>query len=153
MHALAALVAALAGTACPVTPAHRVAGAPMPLVGPGPVYPGLTPEPVTLSAYDRKPGWLAAKTIWTWRPALTHRRTIVLVTGRRLDGAGAVRFQLGPQWDSAALTRQLRLDTTQTVGGFSNSTWGTTVTMILVRQPGCYALRVGAATIVIRAQR
>jgi hypothetical protein len=117
----------------------------MPLLGTGPVYPGLAPQPVTLSTYDRAPGWLAAKTIWAWPPQLVHRRTRVLVRAMRLDGAGDVRFQLGPQWGSAPLTRELHIDTTQTVGGFSGSRWGTTVTMILVKAPGCYAMTVTTA--------
>jgi hypothetical protein len=141
------LLAALAvGGTCPATHAARVPGAPMPLLGAGPVYPGLTPPPVRLSTYDRAPGWLAIKTIWAWPPRLLHRRTRVLVRAQRLDGLGPVRFQLGPQWDSAPLTRELRLDTTQPVGGFSNSSWGTTVTMILVKTPGCYALTLAAGS-------
>ncbi len=157
MSFLTILAAFAAGATCPATQPARVPGAPMALLGSGPIYPGLAPQPVKLSAYDRAPGWLAVKTIWTWPPALVHRRTRVLVRARRVDGAGAVRFQLGPQWDSAPLTRELRLDTTQTVGGFSNSRWGTTVTMILVKRPGCYAITLDTAarttTIVVRAER
>jgi hypothetical protein len=154
---LTLLVAFAFGATCPATQASRVPGAPMPLLGSGPVYPGLAAQPVRLSAYDRAPGWLAAKTIWAWPPRLVHRRTRVLVRARRLDGAGKVRFQLGPQWDSAPLTRELHLDTTQTVGGFSDSRWGTTVTMILVKTPGCYAMTLATATrtttVVFRLER
>jgi hypothetical protein len=152
---LTVIAALAAGATCAATPPAHVPGAPMPLLGSGPVYPGLAPQQVRLSAYDRAPGWLGVKTIWTWPPALVHRRTRVLVRARRIDGAGPVRFQLGPQWDSAPLTRQLHLDTTQTVGGFGGSRWGTTVTMILVKTPGCYALTLATAarttTIVFRA--
>ena len=151
------LAALVAGATCPATRPARIPGAPMPLLGSGPVYPGLAPQPVKLSSYDRAPGWLAAKTIWAWPPALVHRRTRVLVRARRLDGVGPVRFQLGPQWDTAPLTRVLHLDTTQTVGGFGDSRWGTTVTMILVKSPGCYAIMLDTATrtttIVVRAAR
>jgi hypothetical protein len=151
------LAAFAAGATCPVTQPARIPGAPMPLLGSGPVYPGLAPLPVKLSAYDRAPGWLATKTIWAWPPALVHRRTRVVVRARRLDGTGPVRFQLGPQWDTAPLTRVLQLDTTQTVGGFSNSRWVTTVTMILVKSPGCYAITLDTpkrtTTIVVRATR
>jgi hypothetical protein len=154
---LTVIAALVAGVTCPATQPARIPGAPMQLLGSGPVYPGLAPQPVKLGAYDRAPGWLAAKTIWAWPPALVHRRTRVLVRARRIDGAGPVRFQLGPQWDTAPLTRVLHLDTTETVGGFSGSRWGTTVTMILVRSPGCYAITLDTAmrttTIVIRATR
>jgi len=120
-------------------------------LGAGPAYPGASP----FSAYDRHPGWLAAKTIWVWPEKLISQRTRVLVRGLRLDGAGPVRFQLGPQWDSAPLTAQLRLDTTRVVGSYSNSRWGTTVAMLLVRTPGCYGLQLdtanGTSTIVVQA--
>lgn len=39
------------------------------------------------------------------------------------------------------MTTELRIDTTQVVGAFSNSSWGTTVTMLLARRPGCYGLQ------------
>jgi hypothetical protein len=107
------------------------------------------------SAEDGTPGWIAAKTIWAWPQSLIQRPTRVLVRGVRLDGSGNARFQLGPQWDSAPITSELRLVTSHTVGSFGHSTWGTTVTLIFVREPGCYALQLDSAhstsTIVIQA--
>lgn len=141
-----------AGARCPVTAAHRVdrgrlGGA----VGVGPVY----PLPSPFSRYDRYPSWLGSKTIWVWPTKLVNRSTRVLVRGRRLDAPGTMRFQLGPQWDTAPLATELRIDTTQTVGGFSDSTWGTTVTMLLARTRGCYGLQLdserGTSTIVVSA--
>jgi hypothetical protein len=144
-----------AGAPCPVTRPRTIAHAPMALLGAGPVYPGLAAKRVTFSSYDRAPSWLAAKTIWAWRPALISRRTRVLVRGRRLDRPGLMRFQLGPEWGSAPITRELHLDTTQTVGSFSTSNWGTTVTMLLIRTPGCYGLQLdserGTSTIIVDA--
>ncbi|HEY2073331.1 MAG TPA: hypothetical protein VGG88_07140 [Gaiellaceae bacterium] len=146
-----------AGAACPVTRPARLAGAPIALLGAGPVFPGLAPNPVRVDRYDLAPAWLGAKTIWAWPPALTHRHMLVLVRGLRLDGGGPVRFQLGPQWGSAPITRELRIDSTKTVGSFSGSRWGTTVTMILVKSPGCYGLQldssVGTTTVVVDARR
>ncbi len=142
------------GGNCPVTPTHaldhgRISGA----AGVGPVYPLLSP----FDPYSLQPGWLGAKTIWTWPTELRTKRLRVLVRGLRLDQPGELRFQLGPQWESAPLTRGLRLDTSRTVGSFSASTWGTTVTLLLVRTPGCYGLQLdskrGTSTIVVRAGR
>jgi hypothetical protein len=79
----------------------------------------------------------------------------VLVRGRRLDEPGTMLFQLGPQWDTAPLTRELRIDTAHTVGAFSNSTWGTTVSLLFAAAPGCYGLQLdsvqGTSVIVVNA--
>ncbi|MHB8469937.1 MAG: hypothetical protein ACYDCH_09310 [Gaiellaceae bacterium] len=140
-----------AGASCPVTARRPLDRNRLSGLGAGPAY----PLPVSFSRYDRRPAWLGAKTIWAWPPALKTRATRILVRGRRLDAAGPLRFQLGPGWDTAPLTTELRLDTTQTVGAFTGSTWGTTVTMLLVRSPGCYGLQLdtarGSTTIVIAA--
>ena len=143
-----------AGTRCPVSAVHsvdhgRIGGA----VGDGPIYPMPTP----FDRYDRHPGWLGSKTIWAWPRNLVTHGTRVLVRGRRLDRPGMTRFQLGPQWDTAPLTTELRIDTTRTVGGFSKSSWGTTVTMLLVRTHGCYGFQLdserGTSTIVLSTSR
>lgn len=140
------------GAACPASAPHsldrgRLSG----LVGPGPIY----PMPSPFSAYDRQPGWLASKTIWAWPPSLSTHAVRVLVRGIRLDQPGLIRFQLGPQWDTAPLTAELHIDTSHTVGSFIGSRWGTTVTILLVRTPGCYGLQVdsnrGTSTIIIDA--
>ena len=76
------------------------------------------------------------------------------------SGAGGLTARIDavpawPQWDAAPLTTELHIDTTQTVGGFSDSTWGAPVAMLLVRTPGCYGLQLdsepGTSTIVVRA--
>ena len=139
------------GAVCPVTKQHGLDRGHLTGVGTGPVY----PSPSFFSAYDRVPGWLGSKTIWTWPTALIAKQTRVLVRGIRLDAAGPMRFQLGPQWDGSRLT-ELHLDTTHVVGSFSNSRWGTTVTMLLVKTPGCYGLQLdtakGTSTIVVEAK-
>jgi hypothetical protein len=140
-----------AGASCPVTRQHKLDGGRLAGVGGGPVYPGAP----FFSTDDRHPGLLASKTIWAWPTRYVTHSTPVLVRGLRLDAAGAIQFQLGPQWDSAPLTRELHLVTSLTVGSYSNSTWGTTVTLLLVRTPGCYGLQLdspaGTSTIVFRA--
>jgi len=140
-----------AGARCPVTPTHRLDRGHISGVGVGPIY----PLPSPFGAYDRQPGWLGSKTIWAWPTELRTHAVRVLVRGRRLDRPRVMRFQLGPQWDAAPLSTELRIDTTQTIGGFSDSTWGTTVAMLLVRTPGCYGLQLdserGTSTIVVRA--
>jgi hypothetical protein len=143
-----------AGARCPVSAVHtldrgRLGGA----VGIGPIY----PMPSPFSRYDRHPSWLGSKTIWAWPPKLVTHATRVLVRGRRLDRPGPMRFQLGPEWDTAPLTTELHIDTTRTVGGFSDSRWGTTVTMLLVRTHGCYGLQLDSehrtSTIVVSVSR
>ena len=139
------------GASCPVSHARRVdrgrlAGA----LGLGPVYPlGSSFGPVGFHA-----GWLGSKTIWAWPSRLRTQVVRVLVRGRRLDRPGVLRFQLGPQWDTSPVTPELHIDTTRTVGGFSHSDWGTTVTLLLVRSHGCYGLQLdsdrGTSTIVLR---
>jgi len=44
-----------------------------------------------------------------------------------------------------AVRAELRIDTSQSVGSFSDSKWGTTVTMIFGRAPGCYGLQLDTA--------
>ncbi|MDH4344827.1 MAG: hypothetical protein OEW31_00670 [Thermoleophilia bacterium] len=140
-----------AGARCPVSRPHPLDHGRLGGAGPGPIHP--MPSPFTAS--DRHPGWLASKTIWAWPVRLKTHRERVLVRGRRLDRRGPVRFQLGPAWDTTTRTTELHIDTTRTVGSFSNSRWGTTVTLLLVRAPGCYGLQLDFArhteTIVIRA--
>jgi hypothetical protein len=64
-----------------------------------------------------------------------------------------MRFQLGPLRDSAPLTAELHIDTSRTVGSYSQSRWGTTVTMLHARTPGCYGLQLdserGTSTIIV----
>jgi hypothetical protein len=129
------------GAACPVSKAHPLDAGRLAGVGSGPIY----PMPSTFDAYDRKPGWLGSKTIWTWPTRLVQRPVRVLVRGVRLDAPGELRFQLGPQWDTTPLVRELRIDTSNTVGSFSNSAWGTTVTMLLARERGCYGIQLDTA--------
>jgi hypothetical protein len=56
----------------------------------------------------------------------------------------------GPNWGSP-LRSELRITTSQPVGSFSNSTWGTTVTMLFGRTPGCYGIQLdtGQGTTII----
>jgi hypothetical protein len=140
-----------AGAACPVSAPHPLDHGRLSGAGKGPIY----TFPSRLDPYDRHPEWLGSKTLWAWPTALIARGERVLVRGRRLDEPGTMGFQLGPQWDTAPLTAELRVDTSQTVGSFSVSRWGTTVTMLLVRAPGCYGLQLdsarGTSTIVLRA--
>jgi hypothetical protein len=136
------------GAVCPVSPTHSLDRGHLSGVGQGPIY----PMPSPFSAYDRRPGWLGSKTIWAWPTDLRSHAVHVLVRGIRLDRPGLMRFQLGPQWGSAP-TAELHVDTSQTVGSFSQSRWGTTVTMLLVRAPGCYGLQLdserGTSTIIL----
>jgi hypothetical protein len=125
------------GAPCPASHSHPLDRGHLAGLGAGPIYPLTSP----FDPYDRQPGWLGSKTIWTWPASLRTRPAYVLVRGRRLDQPGAMRFQLGPQWDTAPLTAELRIDTSRTVGSFGDSTWGTTVTMLLARTPGCYGLQ------------
>ena len=141
-----------AGARCPVTARHALDHGRLSGLGRGPVY----PTGFSFSTDRSHPGWLVSKTIWTWPAALRDKRVRVLARAGRLDGSGAVRFQLGPNWGSAPATRELRLDTTQTVGSWGRSRWGTTVMLLLVRKPGCYGLQLdtaaGTSKIVIRAR-
>jgi hypothetical protein len=120
-------------------------------IGRGPIY--AVPSP--FRPYDRQPGWLGAKTLWAWPPSLFSHPQRVLVRGVRLDRSGPLRFQLGPQWDAAPRTAELRLSTDDTVGSFAESRWRSTVTMLLVRAGGCYGLQIdaarGSSTIVVEA--
>ena len=142
-----------AGAACPVTPQRKLDGGRLAGSGTGPAY----PAPSFFSTDDRHPGLLASKTIWAWPTRYVTHATPVLVRGMRLDAPGAMQFQLGPQWDSVPVTRELHLVTNRTVGSYSTSTWGTTVTLLLVEAPGCYGLQLdspaGTSTIVVRAPR
>jgi hypothetical protein len=138
-----------AGATCPVSPKHSLGRGHLSGVGRGPIY----PRPSPFSAYDRRPGWLGSKTIWAWPENLRSHAVHVLVRGIRLDRPGRMRFQLGPSWDSAPLTPELHIVTSRTVGSYSQSRWGTTVTMLLARAPGCYGLQLdserGTSTIVL----
>lgn len=154
LHRALRLAPLAAGAACPVSPLRRLDHGRLQGAGRGPVY---TTGRVTFSRDSRHPKWLAAKTIWAWPTSLKSRPTRVLVRGLRLDQPGLMRFQLGPQWDSSPLTAELRIDTSQTVGAFSDSKWGTTVTLLFVRRPGCYGLQLDTAsatsTIIVRAPK
>ena len=152
LHRPLRLAPLAAGARCPVTPSHGLDRGRLSGAGAGPVY----PMPSPFSRYDRLPAWLGSKTLWAWPAALVTRRTRVLVRGLRLDRPGELQFQLGPGWDTAHATHELRLDTTRTVGSFSGTTWGATVTMLLVRTAGCYGLQLdsadGTSTIVVQAR-
>jgi hypothetical protein len=138
------------GALCPVTTPHLLVGG-LSGSGRGPIY----PLPTRFSAYDRMPGWLGAKTLWAWRPALRSRAVRVLVRGERLDRPGVLRFQQGPDWGSPR-TPELHIDTRFSVGSFGGVPWGATVTMLLVRKAGCYGLQLdsaqGTSTIVVKAR-
>jgi hypothetical protein len=139
------------GAVCPVSAVHPLDRGHLSGAGVGPIY----PLPSPFSSYDRQPGWLGAKTLWAWPTLLKGHPERVLVRGVRLDRPGSLRFQVGPQWASAPHTKELHIDTSQTVGSFGQSRWGATVTMLLVRTPGCYGLQLdsqrGTSTIVIDA--
>ena len=140
-----------AGASCPVTRGHRLGRQDLRGLGAGPAYPLL---PARFGADDRHGGWLAAKVLWSWPPALLRERTLVLVRGRRLDAPGPMRFQLGPDWGTP-LRAELRIDTSEPVGSFSDTPWGATVTSFAVRSRGCYGLQLDTArrarTIVVAA--
>src|SRR3954462_3464212 len=127
--------------ACPVSKLHLLDAGRLGGLGDGPIY----PNPSRFDAYGRKPGWLGSKTIWAWSPALVKRPVRVLVRGVRLDAPGVLRFQMGPGWDTAPIVRELRMDTGNTVGSFTNSKWGATVTMLLARKHGCYGVQLDSA--------
>ena len=139
-----------AGAACPVSKLHLLDAGRLGGLGDGPIY----PNPTRFDAYGRKPGWLGSKTIWAWSPALMKRPVRVLVRGVRLDAPGVLRFQMGPGWDTAPIVPELRMDTGNTVGSFTNSKWGATVTMLLARKHGCYGVQLdsarGTTTFVVR---
>lgn len=150
LHRPLQLKALKAGARCPVTPTHALDNGNLRGVGAGPAY----PMPSPFSAYDRFPGWIASKSLWAWPARYLKQPFKVLVRGRRLDRAGAMRFQLGPDW-GAPLRSELRITTSQPVGSFSNTTWGSTVTMFVARKHGCYGLQLdttrGTSIIVVRA--
>jgi hypothetical protein len=147
-----AVAAGAAHAACPVTPARPLDHGRLRGVGAGPVYAMPTP----FSPDGRHPGWLGSKTLWAWPTVLLTNGVHVVVRGRRLDGPGEMRFQLGPDWDTTPIARRLRIDTTNPVGDFGGSRWGATVSELLVRAPGCYELRLeserGTSTIVLRVR-
>lgn len=151
LHRALRLEPLAAGARCPVSPLHALDRGRLSGAGVGPVY----PLPSPFGPDGRHAGWIGSKTLWAWPAALRTKHVRVLVRGRRLDSPGALRFQLGPDWDTTPLMRELRLDTTQTVGAFGNSTWGTTVTMLFARAPGCYGLQLdseqGTSIVVVRA--
>jgi hypothetical protein len=138
------------GVPCPVTQRHALDQGRLSAVGTGPIY----PMPSPFGHDDRHPGWLGSKTLWTWPAPLLEHSTRVLVRGLRLDQYGVMRFQLGPNWGSP-LRSELRIDTSQPVGSFSDTNWGTTVTMLFGRTRGCYGLQLdtakGTSTIVVSA--
>ena len=115
------------------------------------------PLPSGFGAYGRRPGWIASKALWAWPSRLTSHPIRVLVRGFRLDRPGVMRFQLGPDWDYAPLTAELRITTSDTVGSFGGSSWGSTVTMLLVQERGCYAVQLdtagGSTTVVVDATK
>jgi hypothetical protein len=139
-----------AGARCPVTPTHALDNGRLSGVGNGPAY----PMPSPFSSDGRHPGWIASKTLWAWPARYLKHAAHVLVRGRRLDRAGSMRFQLGPDWGSP-LRSELHIDTSQPVGSFSQTTWGSTVTMLFGRKPGCYGLQLdtssGTSIVVVRA--
>ncbi len=151
LHRPLQLTTLKAGARCPVTHSHPIDHGRFSGVGSGPVYPLL---PSRFESDGRHTAWIASKTLWTWPAPLLKHGIHVLVRGRRLDRAGVMRFQLGPDWGSP-LRSELRIDTSQPVGSFSDTTWGATVTMLFGRTHGCYGLqldtRQGTSTIVVAA--
>lgn len=144
------LEALKAGARCPVTPTHALDNGRFTGIGSGPAY----PMPSAFSSDSLHPGWIAAKTLWTWPARYLNQPFHVLVRGRRLDRPGVMRFQLGPDWGTR-LSRELHINTSQPVGSFSETTWGATVTLLLGRKRGCYGLQLdtsrGTSIIVVRA--
>jgi hypothetical protein len=130
-----------AGAACPVTRRHRLDHQRLFGLGAGPAYPLL---PTRFEPDGRHAGWIGAKTLWTWPPRLLKQSTLVLVRGRRLDQPGVMRFQLGPNWGTP-LRSELHINTSDPVGSFSDTPWGTTVTMLFGRTPGCYGIQLDAS--------
>ncbi len=88
-----------AGEACPVSPVdERVDWQSINIfggygTGPGPVYPGIggadSPGHVTMTADGVPDGWFGTKVFWYVKPGY---RGPALIRGRRLDGAGSLRF-------------------------------------------------------------
>jgi len=112
-------------------------------------------SPWVLGSDQRHPGLMGTKLVWAWPAALAKAHMRVLVRGKRLDASGATKFQLGPQFDTAPLTNELRLSTGNTVGSFAGSNWGATVTVIYVPVEGCYGLQLdwtgGTRTLVFKS--
>jgi hypothetical protein len=150
LHRPLVLAPLKAGARCPVTPSHTLDHGHITAVGQGPIY-ALTAR---FSPDGRHAGWIGAKTLWVWMPRLRRNAVHVLIRGMRLDRPGGMRFQLGPDWGSP-LTSELHIDTSRSVGTFSEPTWGTTITMLFARTPGCYGLQLdttsGTSTIVVAA--
>jgi hypothetical protein len=138
------------GASCPVTRSHALDHGRLSGAGRGPVY--ALPSP--FGPDGRHAGWIGSKTLWTWPTPLLRHSNHVLIRGRRLDQPGAMRFQLGPNW-GAPLRTELRIDTSKSVGSFSDLSWGTTVTMLFGRRPGCYGIQLdtshGTSIIVLAA--
>lgn len=149
LHRPLQLKALKPGERCPVTRSHRIDRGRFSAAGAGPIYMLL---PARLGPDGRHTGWIGSKTLWTWPAPLLEHGVQVLVRGRRLDRAGVMRFQLGPNWDTS-VHPELRIDTSKPVGSFSGTTWGSTVTMLFGREHGCYGLQLdsrrGTSTIVV----
>lgn len=108
--------------------------------GPGPAYVTLASDTgfaaLTLAwptAADNQPyaGWAGTKALWT----VPRFAGPVLIRGRQIDGAGALGFDLGPNWTHTVLP-EIRL-----TGPMSNLNPAVT----FVKSAGCYAYQVDTA--------
>lgn len=129
-----------AGQPCPRTECHhlimRDAGWPL---GAGPVYVGMSfigAENLDMQRPSAT-GWYSMKGLWWGAPGSAGRP--ILVRGRRLDGAGELRFSRGPEEPTA----DLQLGAQGPLALVAS--WEDWATNLWVRAPGCYACQVDGA--------
>ena len=137
------------GGACPTTPGHIVAEGVVAGLGGGPVYavaPGSARGALELQSPNslgaRGQGWAGQKVVWFVDP---EYQGPILIRGRRLDGAGAVRFNGGldqsqyyTDLPSAPLLAALRLEGDSSAGAL----WPGWPSYTRVRSAGCYLYQV-----------
>lgn len=116
------------GGRCPVSRRAAVSARYAPALGPGPVYPvGFGPRAVLKLSSPHgyhSHRWGGAKILWVRRGI----RGDVVVRGRRLDGAGLVRFEFGDVPPDHLV-----------LGDPTDSGWADYPSSTRIADPGCYA--------------
>jgi hypothetical protein len=108
--------------------------------GPGPVYPGIggsdPPGHVTTTRDHADETWFGTKVFWYVKPSY---RGPALIRGRRLDGAGTLRFQARDPRPRPEL--RIRRNEEVSWDGQPRGSRGRP-SGILVRSPGCYGVQI-----------
>jgi hypothetical protein len=129
-----------AGSPCPVVPGQTVSPDFGPALGKGPLYPAGfgTEGTARLEGAIEEGGWYFIKVLWVADPVY---KGPALVRGGRIDAAGELRFEHGPN-----PARELALDPGAALSGGTGATWPNWPTYTRVRGPGCYAYQVDGTT-------